>query len=354
MKKLLLFAAATLLIVSCGKKEFSITATFDKSDLDGKTAYLVNSDTSDTIDSVVIKNKCLQINGVADTAYMGRLIVDNSRMTFVVENGNIAIDWKDKKATGTELNTKMNVIENSLDSLETLSETYSQELNAGKMTEAEVQKKDSVITLDLVNIYEKAYKENLDNPIGAWAFTSYAYYKDLSLEQIEAVIKDAPTSFKNKTRIQKTIIAAKQKIATAEGQMFTDFTIKSDDGIDKKLSSVVGKGNIVLVDFWASWCGPCRAEMSNIKEIYNKYNGKGFSVLGVAVWDKPMDTKAAISSLQLPWTVFANAQSIPTDIYGITAIPHIIIFGPDGKILSRGLQGEALKAKVDELMSAKK
>ena len=137
---------------------------------------------------------------------------------------------------------------------------------------------------------------------------------------------------------------------TAEGQMFTDFTIEQPDGTKASLSDYVGKGKYVLVDFWASWCGPCRGEIPNIKELYDKYHAKGLDVLGVAVWDKPEDTQAAIKELGIVWPQIINAQQIPTELYGIQGIPHIILFAPDGTIAARDLRDEAMKEKVAEVM----
>ena len=118
----------------------------------------------------------------------------------------------------------------------------------------------------------------------------------------------------------------------------------------------MGKGQVTLVDFWASWCGPCRRAIPDIKSLYEKYNGKGMSFLGVAVWDEPADTRGAIIELQIPWPVIVGNQKLeePTNLYGIMGIPHIIVFGPDGIILSRGLDGKELIAKVDEIMAQKK
>ena len=140
---------------------------------------------------------------------------------------------------------------------------------------------------------------------------------------------------------------------TTEGKMFTDFTVTGDDGKEQRLSDYVGKGDYVLADFWASWCGPCRMELPNIKKIYDKYNGKGLTVIGIAVWDKPEDTRKAIEEEQIPWPQILNAGHVPTDIYGIQGIPHIILFGPDGTIIARNLRGDDMAAKVDEVMKKK-
>jgi thiol-disulfide isomerase/thioredoxin len=133
--------------------------------------------------------------------------------------------------------------------------------------------------------------------------------------------------------------------------MFTDFTVTTSDGKTVKLSDYVGKDDYVLVDFWASWCGPCMREMPGLKEIYGKYNGKGLQIVGVAVWDAPDDTRKAVEAQQLPWTIIDNAQCIPTDLYGIMGIPHIIMFAPDGTIAFRGLTGNELHKAVDDLMA---
>ena len=146
------------------------------------------------------------------------------------------------------------------------------------------------------------------------------------------------------------------KIGTNEGAKFTDFTIQQVEGDESSkvsLSDYVGKGKYVLVDFWASWCGPCRREIPNIAAVYDKYAGEDFDVLGVAVWDKPEDTAAAVKELGMKWNIISNAQKVPTEIYGINGIPHIILFGPDGIILKRDLRGPAIEAEVAKYVKAK-
>ena len=154
---------------------------------------------------------------------------------------------------------------------------------------------------------------------------------------------------KKHRRIQKLLDAQQRKLATSPGQMFTDFEITYNDSVSR-LSDYVGKGKYTLVDFWASWCGPCIREIAVIKELYDEYHDKGLDVLGVAVWDDPDNTREAIQRHKLPWPQILNAQAIPTDLYGISGIPCIILFDPKGNIVSRDLQDDSLRDAVRQVM----
>jgi thiol-disulfide isomerase/thioredoxin len=139
-------------------------------------------------------------------------------------------------------------------------------------------------------------------------------------------------------------VAAKQK-ATAVGSMFKDFAAEYNEKTTK-LSDFVGKGQYVLVDFWASWCGPCRQEIPNLINVYDKYKGKKFNVLGVTVSDRPADSERAIEELGINYPQILNTPDSCANIYGINGIPHIILFGPDGTILERDLRGDDIEIAV--------
>lgn len=129
---------------------------------------------------------------------------------------------------------------------------------------------------------------------------------------------------------------------------FTDFSVVYK-GKTTRLSDYVGRGQYVLVDFWASWCAPCREEIPSIIAAYNKYKEKGLQVLGVAVSDKPAHTEAAVKELGITYPQIINAQNTPSEAYHFRGIPYVLLFAPDGTILARGLRGEDIEKKLAEI-----
>ncbi len=168
----------------------------------------------------------------------------------------------------------------------------------------------------------------------------------------DALYESAGDLVKNHPAIVKEHDRLEQLERTAIGAMFTDFTIEKGnaDGTPVSLSDYVGKGKYVLVDFWASWCGPCKAEMPVLKDVYKRFKGDKFEMLGVAVNDKREATEAIVPELGITWPLIYDAQDIPTEIYGINAIPHIILFGPDGRIVARELRGEMIAETLSPLL----
>lgn len=140
--------------------------------------------------------------------------------------------------------------------------------------------------------------------------------------------------------------------ANQPGSRFIDFTIENGniDGTPVSLSDYVGNGKYVLVDFWASWCAPCRGGIPGIKELYKKYAGENFEVVSVAVWDERAATLKAIEEEQMPWPQIIDAQDIPSNIYGFTGIPQVILFSPEGTIIARDLHGKAIDEAVEKAL----
>ena len=131
-----------------------------------------------------------------------------------------------------------------------------------------------------------------------------------------------------------------------------DFTLTTPDGKALTLSSL--KGKVVLIDFWASWCGPCRKENPNLVKLYEKYKNKEFTILSVSLDDNETAWKSAIEQDGLVWPNHVSDlkgwQSPMTQVYGFNSIPHTVLVSKDGKILGVGLRGELLEQKIKSIL----
>ncbi|MBR0122784.1 MAG: AhpC/TSA family protein [Bacteroidales bacterium] len=134
------------------------------------------------------------------------------------------------------------------------------------------------------------------------------------------------------------------------GQPFIDFTLKTILGEDVKLSDIVSANKLTLVDFWASWCNPCRKENPNVLAAYNKYHKAGFEVLGVSVDQDDAEWMKAVRDDELIWTQVRDADNSASDLYSIYYIPSNFLIDQNGTIIAKGLRGEDLEAKLDELL----
>ena len=205
-----------------------------------------------------------------------------------------------------------------------------------------------------------AAKKNPDNEVSVMVLMNLrGIIDDEMVDQIISRMAPELLEDKNVAYIKSNLDARK---ATAEGTKFVDFTVEHVYGFDRsadpqplkkevKFSDYVGKGTYVLVDFWSPWCGPCKREIPNIKTVYEKYKDKGFEVLSLAVWERqPVNvTIETAAKLEMDWLHVNNCGSVPTDIYGVEGIPHLMLIGPDGTILKRGFHGlDGIEAAVAE------
>ncbi len=341
--KYFISSAIATLALSCAAASmpnYTVKVTFTP-DEDGLQLYMLNFDNGEKLDSVLVDNGMAVFQGNIEAPVMAQLVLDGSRAgQFILEPGEITVNPMQRTTESTgELNK-------SLKDLNEKQRAIVMEYNSlPNDSTLETRREELTRRYDALN--DSVFAANADNVLGLSIFLQNAYGYDLAT--LDSQLAKYPGLAKSQ-RIAKLRESLIKKDETSVGHKFKDFEI-THDGKTQRLSDYVGKGKYTLVDFWASWCGPCIRETKVIKELYNAYADKGLEILGVAVWDEPANTLKAIEEHQLPWKQIINAQSIPTDIYGISGIPCIILFDPDGNIVSRDKQDQELVNDVNAAMA---
>lgn len=359
-KKITIAAMSLFLMTSCTSQTtgFQINGTVSDSTSNGKEVYLMIVSIEGTpapIDTAVVEDLKFKFSGEFAEPEVLYVSFGQGQM-LLVDNGAV-VDVKFGTPQEPVTVTDNGGLNDKLAELESVSQKMMSEMQQtyGKMMQ-EGASKDSVNAYvnkkqkEIMSEYKKMIETNKDNLLGAYvlSMTSQAYNSVAKLDSAVATVKYAG-KFADIKKYRKSLEA---KETTSEGRMFVDFDGKNVDGTPAKLSDYIGKGKYVLVDFWASWCRPCRMEIPNLVELQNKFGGKNFQVLGVNVWDKEDEFKKALEAEGINYAqLYASENREATALYGIQGIPQIILFAPDGTILKRDLRGEEMKAYVAEQLA---
>lgn len=378
MKKLsiLMLALAAIVVLACSANNVKYKITGVNAPEDGVAVYLIDMLSATPIDTAFVSGGNFFFEGKAGKNAYLTVHFDNSRLAFPLFNDGkpVQINLADSTFTGSELNTQLS--ECTLMNLEAY-DAYEKVIADFEALPMEVQE---ATVDDFIPKYQAALQEyavfyinmveaNMDNLIPV-AFIDLlpslvSATQDWDEEAGEAKFEEILNSGKPCTK-HPYVKEIKRRMEESEamrdesddrkqsviGQKFLDLEEAAPDGTMHKLSEYVGRGNWVLVDFWASWCGPCKAEMPNVVAAYQKYHDKGFDIVGLS-FDQDKDAWVkAITDWEMPWIHLSDLKywnTVASDVYSVDAIPDNLLIDPQGIIVARGLRGAALEARLAEI-----
>ena len=325
-------------------------------DANGQWVYLYKPSGQGASDSVQIANGRFTLErAVAEDGLIAHLVIPRSyNLSFIPEEGIIKADLAAIAATGTALNDLHAQKAKAREALETETRGRLKAIRADKNLDdkAKEEAQEKIVNEfygKIKPLAEADLKEHSNDAIGLIALQNLLGMEGVTVAKAEALLQQAGDRLRAEESITKMVERLRRVEATQAGAQFVDFEGVDDANKAVRLSDYVGKGHYVLVDFWASWCGPCRREIAHLKKVRDAYTDKGLVILGTVVWDEMEDHLKAMKELEITWPqIFNKAEA--TELYGIAGIPQIILFDPAGKIVARDLRGEEINKLLDKAL----
>lgn len=325
-------------------------------DANGQWVYLYKPSGQGASDSVQIANGRFTLErAVAEDGLIAHLVIPRSyNLSFIPEEGIIKADLAAIAATGTALNDLHAQKAKAREALETETRGRLKAIRADKNLDdkAKEEAQEKIVNEfygKIKPLAEADLKEHPNDAIGLIALQTLLGMEDVNVAKAEALLQQAGDRLRAEESITKMVARLRRVEATQAGAQFVDFEGVDDANKAVRLSDYVGKGHYVLVDFWASWCGPCRREIAHLKKVRDTYTDKGLIILGTVVWDEMEDHLKAMKELEITWPQIFN-KTEATELYGIAGIPQIILFDPTGKIVARDLRGEEINKLLDKAL----
>lgn len=373
MRKILLLATLSVL-ASCSKvgdNEYLITGTAEGIE-NGKMAILQIQNEMGMLpkDTVKVENGKFELKGTytngPEIAFIMIESVDNGMVPFILENGEINITFdKDtiqkSKIGGTGNNEKFQQYNDASSPIYKRMVAF-QKANQQKFIDARksgdtatvnsLRKQNEVFQKEMDKLSETFVEKNPDAFLSSLLLENFIGRQSLESEKIKKYYNALSSEIKKTGSGKRVDDFVNTKKGVETGSKAPNFSAPNPDGKIVSLNESLGK--VTIIDFWASWCGPCRAENPNVVALYNEFHAKGLNIIGVSLDKDAAKWKEAIAKDKLTWTHISNLKFWEDPIakqYGVQSIPATFILDASGKIVAKDLRGAELKAKVAELLA---
>lgn len=369
MKKLAILLISATVLVSCNQlkeNEYRLEVTADGVE-DGKKVYIKKSDEKNapvTVDSTVVKEGKFTISGFSESPELHYVFIDSitGNFGYIAEPGMInVVAYKDSIAKSIMGGTPNN---DDFNTFLTESKSIANRIDAIRKEYVEASKsRDTVSINTLAEAFNelmveagdfeiKFIKDHPDSFMSVLILERILFKGGRTAEEVKELFDPLNEAIKT-TRSGKNISTRLDALlVTSVGAIAPDFKAPTPDGATLSLSEA--KGKVTIIDFWASWCKPCRAENPNVVELYNKYHDKGLNIIAVSLDKTAEDWKEAIEADGLPWKHVSNLKYWQDPIarqYNIRSIPATFVLDADGKIIAKGLKVMEFESQIATLLS---
>jgi len=359
----ILFSAALLLLSACHQTSYKISGTAEGLK-DGDTLYVTNDlETGQPTDTLILQSGRFTLEGQTDSTRLC-MVYSASRnelnAPFFLEPGTISIALKEtpgaSRVGGTLCNDQWQRLNDSVMTIGREINRIAEHVYGGTMTQDEQQKgMEQIDRLNqrFANLVSDMAEKNIGNEFGYFLLT---YYPEelINNETRSRLIRQLPAAMQQRPAIRQMQEALGRAAKTAEGQTITDFRQPTLDGQELSLMQEVQKNRLTVVDFWASWCGPCRQETPFMIGMYNRLKDRGLGIVGISLDTDHQAWATATRQLSIPWPQMSDLKgwdNAAARHFNITSIPHTIVVDRQGRILRRGLRGEKLEEFLTEELS---
>lgn len=349
-----------VLLSACGSNHFKINGTAEGVN-NGDTLFLTHDLLTGTpSDTIVVKDGKFALEGTADSSSLCMIYCakrNEINAPFFIEAGSINIHLTEKpggsRVGGTLCNDQWQQLNDSVMAIGKEINRIAERIYSNNLPEAEQQK--GMEQIEQLNnrfgrLVVKTTEKNIDNEFGYFLLT---YYPEelIDMKTRSELITKLPAEMQQRPAIlqMKQVTATMAK--TAEGTTISDFSQPAPDGSELSIMSEIRKNKVTVIDFWASWCGPCCREIPFMIELYNQYKDKGLGIVGISL-DQDHDAWVTTTAkLGITWPQMSDLQgweNAAAQHFNVTSIPHTIVVDQSGKILRRGLRGQQLASFIAE------
>ncbi len=365
MKKIALIALILSTITACNTDGYKIKGKYPDAP-DGTKVYIARIDENFTYtDSAMVKDGTFELSGCTDSTNVRMLLssiaIDGGPI--ILEKGTIKVLFgKNFHRGGTPLNDNLekfyaqrakmhHKVKNIVDFLDEL-------INISNEQRDSLQHAMSEAKSDFVSTLQEVMGGNMNNLLGAFLITQSEEY--FTPEEFFSIMSQVPQHLRDKRfnamyeRVSDVMAVKERALATSIGKKYINFELPDNNGKQILFSDIVKTHKYTLLDFWASWCPPCRQEMPVINEIYKKYRNKGLAVVSLSLDSNNDEWQEGISTLDMQWTQLCEPKSGSAEVasaYGIEKIPTTLLIDSEGKIILRGVPAYRIAESLDKLLN---